>query len=319
MTTEKAIQPRGSTAPIEYKQAMYLLKTIWKDAPEQEIVKAAIICRRYNLDPLMKQVFLIKFGTEWVTVLGIKATRKIAQETGHRYSYIDGPRLMTEAEEIAIYGQLDKSKFQAIVKLQDTRGNVYPGYGSWDRAKGVYGADKGNTPQNMAFIRAERNAIDRMAPGELPDIDTAEDSYIVGDFKVALKEGQKIAEQRFDEDVKDLWPQENEGSPPKQAVEPPPPAPQGQTSPPAMESKGIQPEQKKAPPPSSSVFANGLDMEAIRQEFSALNWPDLDVKKHLSMKYHLKVERTVEAMLEKLTREQAEEFIQTLRERGEMK
>jgi len=217
MTTETKLMPRGTTAPITTNQAMYLLKTIWPKAPEEEVTKAAILCWQYNLNPLMKQVFLIPFrekatgNTNWVCVLGIKASRTIAQKK-HGYSYIDGPRVMTDEEQKVLFGMADPGKIWAIVKLKEGD-NIYPGYGFWLRDDGVYGSDKGNTALNMAFIRAERNALDKMAPGELPDIEATDENYIISDFKTAITEGKKLNNQRVEEDIVDLWPAPLEPSP----------------------------------------------------------------------------------------------------------
>ena len=206
MTTGKAVakvEPRALGITKEY--AVYLLKTIWPTAPDPEVVKAALICARYGLDPLLKEVSLIKFdrrewnaqtkqrekvGEDWVAVLGIKANRKIASNHGtRRYSYTDGPRVMTEEEQKAILGEVEPDRIWAITKIQDRDGNVYPGYGFWPRETKVYGDDKGNSARNMAFIRSERNALDRMAPGELPDIEVADESF------VEVKVDQKTLEQ----------------------------------------------------------------------------------------------------------------------------
>ncbi len=57
MTTGKEITPREYLpAPIRKEQAMYLLKTIWPKAPEVEVIKAAILCQQYGLNPLMGSV-----------------------------------------------------------------------------------------------------------------------------------------------------------------------------------------------------------------------------------------------------------------------
>ncbi len=100
---------------------------------QPEVIKAAILCRQYNLNPLMRQVYLIEFGSQWVTVLGIKATRQIAQQAlrrrGIRYSYADGPRRMTDEEQQTIRGRIDNDKLWSITVLKDSAGNLFPGYG----------------------------------------------------------------------------------------------------------------------------------------------------------------------------------------------
>lgn len=223
MTTEKAVakvEPRPLGITKEY--AIYLLKTIWPAAPDPEVVKAALICARYGLDPLLKEVSLIKFdkrkwnpqtrqrekvGEDWVAVLGIKANRKIASNHGaRRYSYTDGPRVMTEEEQKEILGEVEPARIWAITKIQDKEGNVYPGYGFWPKEIEVYGDDKGNSARNMAFIRSERNALDRMAPGELPDIEVADESFV--EVKVdqkTLDQGKADLIAQGELDIEDLF------------------------------------------------------------------------------------------------------------------
>lgn len=201
------------------KEAMYLLKTVWPKAPDVEIIKAAIICQQYNLNPLMKQIFILKFknkegGYDYAIVRGIKSDRIIAQRAAGRYSYADGPRVMTEAEQAEIFGEADSSKLWAITKIKDRDGNIYPGYGFWPKSINVYGADKGNTPLNMAFIRSERNALDKMAPGALPDIDVIDDAYIeVTDVTAAIEEGKAEFQESAQAEADELWPPQDTGEP----------------------------------------------------------------------------------------------------------
>lgn len=194
------------TTAMSQAKAMYLLKTVWPQAPEVEVQKAAIICATYGLNPLLKQVSIIKFGQQYVTVLGIKATRNIALGTGHKWSYIDGPRMMTDAEQKAIFGEVDGTKQWAICKIRDEKGNEYPGYGFWTRGSTVYGEDKGNSPINMAFIRAERNALDKMAPGELPNAEVTDESFMpVENFGKAIEQGRHESAVEAEQDIATLW------------------------------------------------------------------------------------------------------------------
>ncbi len=224
-------------ATITKNQAMYLLKTIWPDAPEVEVIKAGILCQQYGLNPLMRQVYLVQFSEEWVTILGIKATRQIAQQAlrkrGIRYSYSDGPRFMNDEEQKKIRGKVEAGKLWAITILKDGDGNLYPGYGFWPADKKPYGTDKGNDPLNMAFIRSERNALDKLAPGELPDIDVGDDAYIQGDYRLALERGKLEFTAGVEKEVDELWPDDKRPvrhpdkkgqiiAPPKETVAEPP-------------------------------------------------------------------------------------------------
>jgi hypothetical protein len=168
----KQLAQYQQTAVLSKEQARIIIDTVWPKAPDAEKVKAVMICTQYNLNPLMKHIFLIPFGTgerqSWATVLGIKATRLMARQQG-RFSYIDDtPRLMTNEEQKRIFGVVATDRMWAITKIKDSQGNTAQGYGFWPNGVGVQGADKGNTPLNMAFIRSERQAFDRLFPGILP-------------------------------------------------------------------------------------------------------------------------------------------------------
>ncbi len=215
-----AVAGQFTPGVISQRQAAYLLSRVWPGAPEEEIKKAALICQQYQLNPLMRQVYLIKYGNTWSVVLGIKATRQIAQKR-HRYSYVDGPRMMSEQEQKEILGDVDKERFWAITKIKDAEGNIYPGYGNIPRNAQVYGMDKGNSAANLAFIRSERNALDKLAPGELPDLDVADDQYTpIGNLKVAVEAGRREAEMQVEADINELYGEDDAVPAPE-----PPPAP----------------------------------------------------------------------------------------------
>lgn len=266
MTQETRIARRSSeelSVPITKEQAMFLLKTIWPKAPEVEIIKASILCQQYGLNPLMHQVYLVPFkdkeGIEnWVTILGIKATRQIAQQAlkkrGIRYFYQDGPRVMTKKEQVKILGQVESDKIWAITILANQEGNIYPGYGFYPTKERPYGADKGNDAHNMAFIRSERNALDKLAPGELPDIEVGDDTYITGDYHLALKKGEEQFNAQVKKDITEFWP---EG---KSEPEPLPDAPESQKE--AGEGRGDRTELLKRDKPEESLpeFKNGIQL-----------------------------------------------------------
>lgn len=168
---------RGSTA-LSNEQATEILKTIWPKAPDVEIWKAANICQTYGLNPLMKHLALLPFNKkdktgkiiaiEWAIVIEIKATRLMAARK-KGFSYIeDSPRVMTDEEQIRVFGEVDQANLCTITVLQDKDQMVARGYGRWPKAKEPYGVEKGNTKFNMSSIRGERQAIDRLVPDTLP-------------------------------------------------------------------------------------------------------------------------------------------------------
>jgi len=167
----RALAPYQGVTTLTQEQAGMILRTIWPKAPNVEVFKAALICKMYSLNPLMKHLFLVEFkgreGSTWAPIIGIQATRLIASRQ-RPYTYLDGPRMMTKDEQMSIFGGCDDTVWRALTIITDTNGNQAPGYGSWPKATPVYGADKGNSQQNMAFIRSERQAFDRLFPGEMP-------------------------------------------------------------------------------------------------------------------------------------------------------
>ena len=187
---EKAIklEKYEGVVSLSKMQAMEILRTIWPEAPEIEVLKAAIICHQYGLNPLMKHIFLIPFkrrkegkviGEDWVAVQGVSSNRLIARRR-HNYSYLDmTPRRMTEEEQEKVSGEVDDTKIWAITKLKDMETEVEAmGVGSWPIDEVPYGAEKGNTKLNMACIRSEREALDRLYPAEMPQgVEVMEEKY----------------------------------------------------------------------------------------------------------------------------------------------
>ena len=181
---ELAVKGVPLTGLLTQEQATKILKTIWKGAPETEVYKAALICKDFGLHPLMKHVYLLKYklkdGSEsWVTVLGIGATRLMMSRQGS-FSYTDDtPRIMSEAEQIRIFGKVDAANVVAITKLRTKDGLEAQGYGRYPSNGSPMGIDKGNSVENMAFIRAERNAFGRLFPdAKLPSVEVVDEQYM---------------------------------------------------------------------------------------------------------------------------------------------
>jgi len=215
--TRLALRPLSSVARLTQKQAMQILDTIWPDAPRIEKLKAAMLCHDYRLNPLKKHVALIKFKNtkngdyDWVTVTSIDVDRLAASRRG-RYAYIDNtPRIMSQKEQEIIFGKIDPALTWAICKLKDTKGGEVVGYGNWPKGKDPYGTDKGNTALNMAFIRAERQALRKLFPSEMPSdiegIETIDTEYMPDDAKGVIE-----GEVRDITDAKE-FPPDNTGSP----------------------------------------------------------------------------------------------------------
>lgn len=170
----RALEQYHGVTSLTRAQAKEILLTVFPDAPEVELQRAVLLCASYSLNPLMGHVFLIPFNKgkqneTWATVIGIKAKRLLASRR-HSFSYLDdSPRMMTEKEQVKIFGKVSETKLKGLTILQDTEtGAIARGYGEWEKGKEPYGTDKGNSAENMTFIRSESQAIDRLCPGEMP-------------------------------------------------------------------------------------------------------------------------------------------------------
>ena len=178
-------------------QALEVLELVYPNVPEPEIIRTAMLCRDFGLHPLMKEVYIIPFGTgdkrTWSTVLGINATRKMMARMGS-FSYIDNtPRVMTEQEQKDIFGEVQTDRINAITKLETKSGLKAQGYGHYLLKDTPYGTDKGNTKANMAFIRSERQAFSRLFPDAIPqELEVVDEAYVEGVGKVNQKTGEIV-------------------------------------------------------------------------------------------------------------------------------
>ena len=175
--TSQALVERGVplTGALTQPQAMHILKLVYPDVPEDQIIRTAILCRDFGLHPLMKEVYILGFKntktgkTDYSTVLGIGASRKMAADKKGAYSFIDAsPRTATKEEIVKQYGENseeERDNLVSICRLQGESGNEAFGFGLWPKDRIPYGTEKGNTKRNMANIRSERQALDRL-PGE---------------------------------------------------------------------------------------------------------------------------------------------------------
>jgi len=274
-----------------------IIATIWpraiKEAPD--VVKRAIlICLQYRLNPLMKQLHLIPFKNkeeskkqgrtvyDWAVARGIQADRLLARRQGP-FSYINNtPRKMTDDEQNEIFGKIDKANFHAIVKLRDpSTGAESTGYGHVANDAEIYGKEKGNTLANMAFIHAERQALDRLHPGDMPDDIMVVDERFINIPKVAQipTTGAKVI---------DVPPEKKTTTQISEEKEPPP--------------------GEENHEPEDSLIA-GMDKGWVQETLKAIHWSDETTKSWISS--NLKVEATGDLykdVLPRLNKEQAQRF-----------
>lgn len=214
------VQYQGATA-LTKQTAREIVTTLWPNAEEAspiEVFKAITLCVQYRLNPLMGHLFLIPYWNsrkkkyDYVCTLSIKTNRLIPSRK-HSWSYLDDtPRIMSEEEEVKHYRKVNEDKIRAIVKLKDLKtGAEATGFGEWNIWKldgdgkkvrnEPKGIDKGNSMENMACIRAERNGLDKLYPADLPsrDIPVVDENYIEGDYKVIDEETGEITEPELEE------------------------------------------------------------------------------------------------------------------------
>lgn len=192
---EKYSAPGGViTKPI----ATQIVETLWGDAPAIEKAKAIMICHQYNLNPLVKHLHMVgyrrrdsngnfikdkngEYVLDWSIMQGIGATRLIAHRK-HNFTYLDlTPRRATQEEIDKILGDTaDPKQIYGFTNIRDLEtGAESFGLRGYLAAEKVKGADKGNSPLNMACIRSERLAIDRLYPGEMPEgIDVIDERFV---------------------------------------------------------------------------------------------------------------------------------------------
>lgn len=188
------------TAPI----ATEIVNTLWGDAPAVEKTKCILICQNYQLNPLMKHLYLIGYKRKdsngkqltdthgvllfnWSIQIGIGATRLMAQRK-HNYSYLDlSPRKATQEEIDRILGDTaDPTYIYGFthIKDMDTGAEAF-GLRGIGKNENIKGRDKGNTHLNQACIRSERLALDRQYPGEMPQgVEVIDERYVDADYRV---------------------------------------------------------------------------------------------------------------------------------------
>ena len=220
-----ALQQYQEKGLITEEQAMEIIRTTpgWGRAPANVIKKAALICRDYKLYPGI-HVFLICFGKgtdkeSWAPVFGINSNRLLASRK-KAYKYIDGPRVASEEEAKKHFlNEYDSNLIYGYCKVEGLDGSIADGWGTWKRSDKVQGEDKGNSKANMVEIRAERRALNRLCPGELPSgFDVIDEEYINGTPETA----QRQVNQETGEIIEGQVVEPNGAAPPQRTEEPTP-------------------------------------------------------------------------------------------------
>ncbi|MFA5377224.1 MAG: recombinase RecT [Dehalococcoidia bacterium] len=297
----QALEKYQGVLSLTKQEAYEILETIWPGAPPTEKNRAAMLCKSYQLNPLMKHVYLMPFkskdGTTWATVLGIATTRLLAARRG-AFSYCDDtPRVMTEDEQKKVFGNIDDTKLWAIVKVQDPKtGAVAVGYGFWPKGANVYGTEKGNTAFNMACIRAERQALGRLRPGEMPM-----DIPVMDEAEIDARQGVTIREETTHKAIEGEV-VESTGEVIEEPVK--------EISPVTTADQDFDKLKRKETPKLL------IDMGWLRESLETLNWAD--VKVWLNDMYQTPAKGKIADIVASLTETQQREFEKAIKERLEL-
>lgn len=191
-----------SEGQLTQAAAMHILKLVYPHAPEDEIIRCAILCRDFGLHPLKKEVYLIPFKNkktgkdEYATVVGIAADRKMAADRKGAYSFLDNsPRAATPEEITKQFGKDSEEAEKNLISIcmvKGESGNQALGFGLWPKDSEPYGTEKGNTKRNMANIRSERQAVSRLPGKPLPPVQVIDEAYAELPDNVDTKTGEII-------------------------------------------------------------------------------------------------------------------------------
>jgi len=201
-------------AVITRDEQTEIIETLWPEAPPVEKKKALLLCMQYNLNPLLKHIYILGPFKDQETgepsfalALGIKTKRLMARRQ-KPFSYIDDtPRMMTPDEQMKVWGKVWADRLCAITKLRALDGSTADGYGTWPKGKKAYGENKGNSPENMAHVRSESAALDRLCPDTLPQgVDVMDERFVEAEAVKTVDtrtgeiiEGEKAEDNLFDE------------------------------------------------------------------------------------------------------------------------
>ena len=201
--------------------ATEIVETLWGKAPKIEKTKAIILCQTYQLNPLMKHLHLVGYRRkgkdgkfllnpdssyllDWTMMIGIGATRLMAQRK-HNYSYLDMTPRKASVEEInKILGDTaDSGSVYGFVHIKDIDSGAEAfGLRGCSLKENIKGREKGNTHLNQACVRAERQALDRQYPGEMPpNIEVIDERFIDAEYKVVDRGTGEITEHAEEPEV----------------------------------------------------------------------------------------------------------------------
>ena len=294
--------------------ATEIVETLWRDAPDIEKTECILLCQTYQLNPLMRHIYLVgyrcrdrageyitdrqgNYVLDWSIMIGIGATRLMAQRK-HNYSYLDmTPRKATQEEIDKILGDTaDPDSIYGFVHIKDidTQAEAFGLRGIRKKEK-IKGEEKGNTHLNLACIRAERLALDRQYPGEMPQgVEVVDERYMSeGEGKepiISLQGEEKIGGAAEEQ-------QAGEGKPGTAIIS----------------STKQEINQTKIEVPAAELEGEGfhIDMGWLTQTLKEINWSQ-DTAKSWFSKFNIDTRGSLEEVIKRANREQIEQFVQEI-------
>ncbi|MBA7483026.1 hypothetical protein ES707_18535 [subsurface metagenome] len=318
------------TGAITKAIATEIVETLWGEAPPIEKTKAILLCQTYQLNPLMRHVYLVGYKRrdrsgnyiedgqgnlvlDWSMQIGIGATRLLAQRK-HNYSYLDlTPRKATQDEIDRILGDTaDPNSIYGFCHIKDINSGAEAfGLRGIPKKERIKGEEKGNTHLNMACIRAERLALDRQYPGEMPQgVEVVDERFVEADYKVVEEKtdktrgGGEVTPPIGGDEIGELGAEE------KQSEEGEPV--------PTTSSSPVDKAQKIG---AAAAGAEGFSIDPawLNESLKAIKWTVDTTKTFLVSKYKISPQGTLADVIKRLTREQAEEFVKAIQQKLEQK
>jgi len=177
------------------KRVELIRNTVAKGAPDETFVAFLDIARRRNLDPLAKQISLIRFGGQFTIITTIDGYRAIAEQTG-QYVGSDAPVFTFSGETTKAGKNAPDTATVTVHKL--INGNSYPfsatvyfeeystGQGNWS-----------TMPRTMLAKVAESHALRKAFPAVMSGMyeESEMDQAIEGTARVVNQSTGEIHQQ----------------------------------------------------------------------------------------------------------------------------
>lgn len=164
--------------------------TVAKGAPAEQFSAMIDIAKRRNLDPLARQISLIRFGSSWQMIVTIDGYRAIAAQTGEFagkdapvFTWPDAPDQIDGRPNPAVFTNAGKRKPESctVTVYKLIRGNPYPFSATVYFDEFDTGNNRWNTgPKGQLAKVAESHALRMAFPSVISGTYTEEEMEHVG-------------------------------------------------------------------------------------------------------------------------------------------